>query len=203
MAVQLDEEALAKRPELENISGLRIPQLASQGVVWLVLDPAISKVAREFNAYRHIPFGWRKGEVISQLAMHLSTRKTTHVKDEPICIATVLGLDVEAVLAFPVDRRMEYVFLQLEQVPSNILFSMRPHHKTVGLRWIPKSFLWDPGSSPIQSTDLGQVTDLGLVVGFPGWLFKGNQEPLPRNMQNMQTFSLRPNEHTYAAEIRV
>jgi hypothetical protein len=72
------------------------------------------------------------------LIADLSCRSVTVASDEPICIATLLGLSLEQFDPFPT---MEDIYRSLSSPPQDILFVDSPRLTSLGYRWAPATFL--------------------------------------------------------------
>lgn len=109
----------------------------------------------------------------------LSSRNTSNKKDETICLATILGIDPETLLALPAKTNTELymiTFLNMVRVlPTLILFHFYgPKLQQHGFRWAPNSFLGastslsptllDPACSPASMLN----PKGGLSVVLPG-----------------------------------
>jgi hypothetical protein len=88
----------------------------------------------------HIHFGVE--ESVSQTFLNiiedLSPRSVTYPSDEPICIATLLGLKLENFHPYPT---MIDIYRSVESIPQNVLFVETPRLKVDGFRWAPATFL--------------------------------------------------------------
>lgn len=72
------------------------------------------------------------------LAIDLSHRSVTVPSDEPICIATLLGLSLEDYSPLPT---MADIYRSLPSLPQDLLFIETPRLQTAGLQWAPSTFL--------------------------------------------------------------
>lgn len=68
----------------------------------------------------------------------LSYRSVTVASDEPICIATLLGLSLEQFDAIP---NMEDIYHSQSSIPQDILFVEGQRLTSPGYRWVPATFL--------------------------------------------------------------
>lgn len=71
-------------------------------------------------------------------------RITSKVSDEPICIASLLGLDVrEIVRSSDTEGRMARLYVLLERIPVHFIFLDKPPRSLpqVGFRWAPYTLL--------------------------------------------------------------
>ena len=88
----------------------------------------------------------------SYMWKQLQWRSTSHASDETICLATILGLDVQRVLAIPHDQpenRMVKLLQMMGRVPLLLPFQRPPRLTAPGFRWAPATFLncFRPASS--------------------------------------------------------
>ncbi|KAJ9602660.1 hypothetical protein H2200_012854 [Cladophialophora chaetospira] len=102
-------------------------------------------------------------------------RTTSHLEDEPICFATLVGQDPADVLSEKtIEGRMRVVASKMKHVPTQILFSPRPRLDVNGLRWAPLSFrstATGKGYSPgVAMATVADVTPGGLLVKLSGIL---------------------------------
>lgn len=77
-------------------------------------------------------------ERLLDLATVLSRRSVTIASDEPICIATLLGLSLKEFSSFPT---MADIYRSLPSLPQDLLFIHAPRLQTAGFRWAPSTFL--------------------------------------------------------------
>ncbi|KAI1750278.1 hypothetical protein F4782DRAFT_509859 [Xylaria castorea] len=81
---------------------------------------------------------------LGAIASAFKSRVTSVAEDEPICIATLLGLDAEVIALTEPSRRMEVLWKMIPIVPWWVAFSGLPTHDVQGLHWAPLSFLQRP-----------------------------------------------------------
>ena len=106
--------------------------------------------------------------------MHaVSHRSVSVASDEPLCLDTLFGLNVEVLASTKQDRvaRMWSGLCESKQVPSGVIFLRGPKLKERGYRWAPETCLgqrkWterDSAYAQIPASLLSQ----GLLVQFPG-----------------------------------
>jgi hypothetical protein len=105
----------------------------------------------DFNSYfsncllhTGLVFGTHFGleESVSQIFLNiiedLAHRSVTYPSDEPICIATLLGLKLKSFHPYPT---MIDIYRSVKNIPQNILFAGAPRLKIDGFRWAPATFL--------------------------------------------------------------
>jgi len=107
----------------------------------------------------------------------LYSRGTSKIEDEPVCIATILGMDTKALLEVPLEDRMKSILMNYEDIiPSGIIFGKGPRVKKLGSRWVPCSFMC-PDFNWSGKTE--QITDRGLMASYPSLIFR----PIDANIQ--------------------
>jgi len=72
------------------------------------------------------------------LVEDLSSRSATVKSDEPICLATMLGLDLEDFNPYPT---MPDIYRSFREVPQDLIFLNQPRLRLPGLLWAPSTFL--------------------------------------------------------------
>lgn len=118
----------------------------------------------------------------------LRFRSTSVSSDEPICIATLLGLDTLPIVkkglgksekdAF--EERMLHLWTMIKAIPAIIIFTRCERLKVDGYRWAPRSFLRKSrqeferfGDNYIldynEMGHVGQLEPRGFSVRFPGF----------------------------------
>lgn len=75
-------------------------------------------------------------------AKYLRSRQTSRFKDEPVCVATILGLDPGPLLAHedPIERMASF-YDTIGRFDPRIIFHRHPRLLREGYRWAPHSFL--------------------------------------------------------------
>ncbi|KAI9373784.1 hypothetical protein BJX61DRAFT_541453 [Aspergillus egyptiacus] len=113
----------------------------------------------------------------------LGDRTTSVPSDEPLCLGTLLGLDVLHIAQTPPHLRMQEFWRMLPCVPTSILDSHLDRLDVPGLSWAPKTFLrsiqaqtrhglpshWEGGMGIGKAES---ITDNGLMIQRPGLLAK-------------------------------
>jgi Heterokaryon incompatibility protein (HET) len=99
----------------------------------------------------------------------LTWRTTSKASDEPLCIATILGMDTAPLLELSdTEDRMKFFLRSLPRIPQDIIFFSGPKlTDTPGLRWAPKSFLRKNGF-PFPTFKWTSLTAMGLPVVADG-----------------------------------
>ena len=119
-------------------------------------------------------------------------RSTSRSTDEPICLATVLGLDVTEILGASDDRKM-IKFLHLQRMfLSDVLFWKIPRLHIEGYRWAPRSFLSRPSSTGFRGGSLDAYGFChkfghGLMSTFAGFVFPAGQNQVYQRFYEKST----------------
>lgn len=120
---------------------------------------------------------------IATLDLSLQFRSVSVPSDEPLCIGTLLGLNLNHILSVEgkSDRMLQVwklITAKKHGVPMQVIFFQEPGIDTPGWRWAPRSFLeWTSGNHDMMNTRnlkwndsrLGGQTDRGLRVQYPGY----------------------------------
>lgn len=111
----------------------------------------------------------------------LSYRNTTVPSDEPLCIATLMDLNVDSILPLCGEERMATVWDLIAEkneggLPSRMVFLEGPKLEKKGYHWAPSTLL--PSSKRLYSfqtrvlgwnaTPRGTLTPEGLLAPYPG-----------------------------------
>ena len=156
-----ENEMLGQPPA--NLRGLFFEEL-------LLMDPIISTGSIDLGPI--IPFKQLSSQGIEFILNNVQRRTTSKISDEPICIASLLGLDLGFLTKIPTAQRMRAFFLMLKEVPAYIMFSLVPRLPDHGFRWAPTSFLALSKQRINLSIKkaLGYPTESGLLVRYPGFV---------------------------------
>jgi hypothetical protein len=112
---------------------------------------------------------------LAHIQSYVVHRQTSCPEDEPLCLGTLLGLDIDQLFGGDVKDRMRRFWLMQAKIPSDMLFLRRGQRfKSHGLRWAPETFMV-PGNDVM--TGLREVsdqfdcvrTDDGLHVRYSGF----------------------------------
>jgi hypothetical protein len=125
------------------------------------------------------------GGMLSLLDRALQFRSVSVPSDEPLCIGTLLSLDLKAILQAPktLEARMqkvwELVAIKNGGIPSQVLFLEGERLAAKGWRWAPRGLLCATscdGTFTLSTritrwaeSQLGQPTPRGLKVKYPGY----------------------------------
>jgi hypothetical protein len=141
-----------------------------------MLSPYHSEKALQVLATR-LPQRTLLSHTLVDLSTALEYRTTSRAEDEPLCLGSILGLDVEKILdQSTASERMQAWYSMLRELPADILFLNTPWRLTVpGYLWAPASFLSHGKSLSALTADrkfrrTGTVTGRGLLVDVMGFL---------------------------------
>jgi hypothetical protein len=95
------------------------------------------------------------------LAPALAFRSVTDPNDEPICIATLLGLDFDR---FQSEPSMMDIYQSLTELPRHVLFLSGPRLRVPGFRWAPSTFMTGHSWEPRAQQLLGTLGDGGFQI---------------------------------------
>ena len=119
-----------------------------------------------------IPFKQANSRSIEFIINDVQRRSTSNRGDEPICIASLLGLDVGLLAKTPSTQRMRVFYLMLDKIPAYVMFSLVPRLPDHGFHWAPASFLALSKQRINLSVNqtLASPTASGLLVQYPGFM---------------------------------
>jgi hypothetical protein len=115
--------------------------------------------------------------VFSSVIRLFCHRSTTKEADEPICLATLLGLDLERVMTGEANQALQRLLLLQKEFSPTILFTSGAKMKPPGFRWAPATFLQRWSATQLDLFDEPKhvtkdthayVTESGLVCSLPG-----------------------------------
>ncbi|KAK4945728.1 hypothetical protein LTR10_015076 [Elasticomyces elasticus] len=135
---------------------------------------------------------WPIHRRFSSVVRALHARRTSHVGDEALCLATLLGRHPDFLHDIPDHLRLNQLIRSLKSLPQAIVFFKGPRYDVDGDRWIPKTFLtWTDKAEQLDAyTDLACTIDAeGIVANLAGLRFEltkdfpranyGNSEVIP------------------------
>ncbi|MCJ1323578.1 hypothetical protein MMC10_000239 [Thelotrema lepadinum] len=118
---------------------------------------------------------------LSNVAEGMARRSTSVSSDEPLCIATLLDLDMASILSVPITERMDQAWRLMADgntIHPGALFAGVDKLETKGLRWAPKTLL-RPDVPELyhvpESIGPVQLTNEGLLVRCAGFLLAFEQ----------------------------
>lgn len=113
---------------------------------------------------------------------NMAFRSTSVATDEAICLSTLMGLDMDAMLSVEAEQRMAAFWRQVPCAPSSLLLASVPTLDEPGLSWAPyssllvKDRLSETGSlNTLSNVSLRRPTTLtarGLEIDSPGLLIR-------------------------------
>jgi hypothetical protein len=137
-----------------------------------------------FEADRHIHevrTGYNEAETectrLVTLYQNMKWRTTSRLNDEFICLANLLGRNIEDVMSCSQEEKMKWLFSSLSYVPASIIFHDRPRIEEPGYRWIPRTILNSGTDSNIGGdSQITSPSSNGLTVTYPGLLLFPNSD---------------------------
>lgn len=121
------------------------------------------------------------GARMTNLDSALEHRSTSVAADEPLCIATLIGISVEEVLkaGYDVEVRMakvwELIAKKYGKIPQRILSLSYPRLTVKGFQWAPRTLLrevsnkiWNTRPARWMSQKFGILSEQGLELTAPG-----------------------------------
>ncbi|KAL2064426.1 hypothetical protein VTL71DRAFT_4920 [Oculimacula yallundae] len=105
------------------------------------------------------------------LILDLAHRSATVPTDEPICLATLLGLPLETFKSYPT---MVDIYRSLPELPPTLLFLQNTRMIIAGFRWAPSTFLnqESEGFDDSPHDDTATLMDDGLQITRSCIMFK-------------------------------
>lgn len=138
------------------------------------------RIGSFFKSHEHIVSGEHPNLMVLDQALQF--RSVSVASDEPLCIGTLMSLDLPAILAVePKEDRMQKVWELLAAknggIPALVIFFEERRIDAKGFRWAPRSLLSYEKSIHLASVrivrwsaaQMGIPTTLGLKVQFPGF----------------------------------
>jgi len=151
----------------------------------LLYDSLLCTIRTRIPPVHHLPQVSDTNTPFSVIATAVAHRSTSKARDEPLCMAGLMGFDVAAILQLKTaEERMMLFYTMLGQVPADLIF-VRGMTKlqTAPFRWAPASILSSEFATlqcrwkPAGSCDTG-----GLCVVYKGFIFD-NVDGSVANMQ--------------------
>ena len=171
----------------------------TERTVKMLLDPLLVHgiyAVRRLSHFQDIS-ALPEDKQLAHVQQALAQRSTSWSKDEAVCLTTLIGQSSktrQAILNAEHDQRMRVLFQSMKSVPAGILFAKRPRYSDSGLRWIPKSLLWNANetSDPnFQKYGAAEVSPRGLIVKHPAIRFPQGFKEDP---QQPEIFAFRMND---------
>ncbi|EXJ59097.1 hypothetical protein A1O7_06528 [Cladophialophora yegresii CBS 114405] len=117
----------------------------------------------------------------------LCNRATSRSSDEPICLATLMGLDPQILLDTPPKERMQMLYACLGTLPAGLVFLPVPKLEAENFRWAPRSLIGVPISLMTTQVLLSEedseaeVTEAGIRLQATGYPLASLDTPLNDN----------------------
>ena len=133
---------------------------------------------------RSWPSGSPSGRFISMFQA-LEQRDTSWKEDEAICLGIHLDLDVGKIVSFrPDEEKLEALFAQLIDIPSDLIFTQGSRLRNRPFRWAPlhllkymNTYSFVPAANP--SRPMGRRTERGLLVKLKSFQLNTKIKPCP------------------------
>jgi len=154
---------------------VRGDQLLCRHIAKGLVDPVFRTAAKFAKDLQYKPpnISEHRVEVLIPILAALGWRQTTTDRDEPVCIGSMMGLDVAKILKHnTTEERMVELLNQLRFAPKSIFFSSLPSLAIPGYGWAPKSYLNSkPEATVLQAfreEKLCKISPVGLRFRSPG-----------------------------------
>ena len=105
-------------------------------------------------------------------------RKTSKLRDESLCLASLLGHDLATIVGLTPERRMAKIYEEQRIFPWNVVFSTHPRMVEDGMKWAPQTYLessagyGDTLMSAPSHFKACYLPDFGLVVDLLTFHFR-------------------------------
>ncbi|KAL6307915.1 hypothetical protein BKA93DRAFT_26621 [Sparassis latifolia] len=112
---------------------------------------------------------------LARMSGSLQYRATSKAEDEPVCLASLLGLDVRSVLVHSSAKRMRQLYLLIGTFPATIIFTTGrsalrfndgARLQERGFRWAPASYLSHQASFQFRNVAMASVDSEGLHASY-------------------------------------
>ncbi|KZT11002.1 uncharacterized protein LAESUDRAFT_360461 [Laetiporus sulphureus 93-53] len=128
-----------------------------------VQTPLLLEVARLWSQRKRIQKDFKLS--LSEVVQSLQRRTSSKIEDEPLAIASLLGVNVKKIVDTPRSERMKALLLDLQTIPSSIIFIHDGEKlKNPGFGWAPASFMIDAVASATEET--AYCTSDGLIANY-------------------------------------
>lgn len=162
---QFSDAAVDAERLLMEMGGLPSDVFDLRTVIFTEISRPIYSL-RMFNVY------YRSGKRVDYIMKALQWRCTSRAEDEPICLATLLDLDLKDIINESGGRRMQK-FVELQRVfPRDVLFCRSQRLQEIGFRWAPVTWtsIYDEANVDKETYTLAQCDGEGLYVEAHGFL---------------------------------
>jgi hypothetical protein len=114
----------------------------------------------------------------------LASRSTSVLADEALCLGNLLGLDPEMIVQTPDEDRIWRIWEEQTEYYAAVIFWQGSKLDKKGYRWAPAT-LFDRSTAHVQTYHYprlpAQLSNVGLMVQFPGVLFHAPKRPIRSN----------------------
>lgn len=125
------------------------------------LCSGLERATRRLLLERFNLIGIQGRDRLVRIILHLQARQTTKEEDEPVCLATLMGVDL---LKFPGLPSLEQIFGDLPELPEDLIFAPGPRLPARGWRWAPSTFLSQSLHEFELSSHPGSLTTDGFKI---------------------------------------
>ncbi|QIW95311.1 hypothetical protein AMS68_000829 [Peltaster fructicola] len=131
--------------------------------------------------------GMSYAEKVVRVWAELKRREASFMEDQPICIATLLDMDIESVQnQTGYDARYQRLWLEYKTLPKRLLFLPGPRLTTYPLRWAPAGMQdLDAMPAPPAVFDEAVPTAKGLQVQHHGFVSESKVSNTPAGLISM------------------
>jgi hypothetical protein len=178
---QFADKAIAAQAMIETLKNIAWTQDARYFHPFMDIEREHLSIRSFFAPNRSSEPAFRQMETLEAA---LQTRSFSVDSDEPLCIATLLSLDLQAILKYSTaEERMRELWSLLAEkfggIPASIVFYEDHCLPFTGWKWAPRSFFPHPKSEfdlrdrkrrwASGSRQLGLPSTLGLRCRYPGF----------------------------------
>ncbi|KAI1101613.1 hypothetical protein F4804DRAFT_315402 [Jackrogersella minutella] len=110
----------------------------------------------------------------------LRFRRTSKKEDEAICVASILNLDLDAIVsAKTASERMAKLWEAIQLIPIRLIFTTGLRLEQEPFRWAPASML-DAGMPFFDNGNRAVLHEDGLHLQVPGWIIHPDADLVPQ-----------------------
>ena len=149
--------------EFFSLSKLKLPiaqgDIGAQCRNWVDIGP-VHRAIKDSSTYADtIEFPLS----LTLLSHSVAKRSTTVATDEPLCLATIAGVNLDKILEYIPEERMKGFWSLLGKYSRSLIFWQGPRLVDPGYRWAPASLVGDP-SQTLKTDHLAMGTHEGLAA---------------------------------------
>ena len=146
---------------------LALPDLSDELIKRVVSEEYWEEVVTENN---------KEGGLLL-LMQSVVYRTTSKPEDEAVCLASILGLDVQQIVSCSsAGDRMKMLMALAEEVPTDFIFCVGARMEEPGCRWMLRSFLGIDPRLLMRSSPLSIFDGSGIHVTLPGVFLNVNRQ---------------------------